>query len=428
MTMVRAAAVAAVAACLLLRGPAVVPTAAAWSSARAGGGSGPHAGPQAGAGGVVAAEAEVDGRATTSLSLAEGVADVDAAGGECGVAPEVPEAAPSAVSDDPPASLTRKPRPGDVVTFSLLRLEPSDDDVLEPLFDASGTLQLVLDGGNYLPGLHRLLSTMAPGEVVRGASIDAGYGGYDPALAFRISTSDLGGSLDVSAVRIGTKLRMGNGMECRVTAMDEDGWTLDANHPLAGAAYDVDVRLERVEEGPKNMGYVAGENDDRYRVATFALGCFWGGELAYQRTPGVISTQVGYTAGHKENPTYEEVCTGATGHTEAIQVIYDPNAVSYESLVRLGLDRLGEDVYKLNQVGNDRGTQYRHGVYYHDDDQRDAAAKLLEELRRDDRRDVQTELEEVGTFYPAEEYHQQYLLKGGQSARKGARDAIRCYG
>ena len=144
--------------------------------------------------------------------------------------------------------------------------------------------------------------------------------------------------------------------------------------------------------------------------------------------PGVISTHVGYTQGQKENPTYEEVCTGTTGHTEAIRIIYDPSVVSYKSLVQLGLDRLGEDVYKLNQVGNDRGTQYRHGIYYHDDEQRRVAEELLNELRQKKDKEVVTELKEAKIFFMAEEYHQQYLLKGGQSAKKGANESIRCYG
>lgn len=150
-------------------------------------------------------------------------------------------------------------------------------------------------------------------------------------------------------------------------------------------------------------------------------------ELAYQRMPGVISTHVGYTQGHKEYPTYEEVCTGATGHTEAIRIVYDPNVVSYKSLVQLGLDRLGDNIYLLYQVGNDRGTQYRHGIYFHNDEQRKVAEELLLD-RRSGGREVMTELKMAQTFYMAEKYHQQYLLKGGQSAKKGAAETIRCYG
>jgi len=215
-----------------------------------------------------------------------------------------------------------------------------------------------------------------------------------------------------------------------VTDMNDETWSLDANHVMAGAAYDADVKLEKVEEGPKNWDFVEGGEEvikDKYEVATFALGCFWGGELAYQRMPGVVGTHVGYTQGQKENPTYEEVCSGTTGHTEAIRVIYDPNSVSYSSLVQLALDRLGGDVYKLNQVGNDRGTQYRHGIYYHNDEQGKVAKELLKGHGSGDG-EVMTEVEEAKIFYVAEDYHQQYLLKGGQSAKKGASESIRCYG
>eukprot|EP00584_Thalassiosira_punctigera_P005565 CAMPEP_0172527516 /NCGR_PEP_ID=MMETSP1067-20121228/2175_1 /TAXON_ID=265564 ORGANISM="Thalassiosira punctigera, Strain Tpunct2005C2" /NCGR_SAMPLE_ID=MMETSP1067 /ASSEMBLY_ACC=CAM_ASM_000444 /LENGTH=406 /DNA_ID=CAMNT_0013311265 /DNA_START=104 /DNA_END=1324 /DNA_ORIENTATION=- len=368
-------------------------------------------------------------RASSSLSLAN-------ADGECGATPEIPKSPSSAsAAFDASTSLSRKPKSGDIVTFTLLSFRPTggdghdEPDVLEPLFDTAGTLRLVLDGGNYLPGLHQLLSTMNPGETIEGATIDAGYGGYNPDLKFQISTSDIGDSIDTSLVKVGTALRMGNGMDCRVTEMNEKEWTLDANHVMAGSAYYVDVRLDRVEEGPKNWEYAAVGQiiGDKYEVATFALGCFWGGELAYQRMPGVVSTHVGYTQGHKEKPTYEEVCSGRTGHTEAIRVIYDPEVASYSSLVKLGLDRLGGDVYKLNQVGNDRGTQYRHGIYYHDDEQRKVAEELLEGYRNGER-EVMTEVAEAKVFYMAEDYHQQYLLKGGQSAKKGASESIRCYG
>lgn len=140
----------------------------------------------------------------------------------------------------------------------------------------------------------------------------------------------------------------------------------------------------------------------------------------------MISTNVGYTQGNVPNPSYEEVCTGTTGHTEAIRIIYDPSVVNYQSLVQLGLNRLGDDVYKLNQVGNDRGTQYRSGIYYHSNEQRQIAEEMLAKYA--DRGEVQIELKKTEVFYIAEEYHQQYLLKGGQSAKKGSSESIRCYG
>lgn len=184
--------------------------------------------------------------------------------------------------------LSRKPKSGDVVTFTLHRFQPirrnsqSDNDnndspQTEQLFDTTGTLQLVLNGGNYLPGLHHLLSTMYPGELLQGATIDAGYGEYNPQLVFSLPISSIGDSIDLSLVKIGTVLEMGNGMECRIIEMNDDSWILDANHALAGTVYEVDVRLERVEEGPTNWDYVPEGNEDKYKVATFALGCFWGG-------------------------------------------------------------------------------------------------------------------------------------------------------
>lgn len=152
-------------------------------------------------------------------------------------------------------------------------------------------------------------------------------------------------------------------------------------------------------------------------------------ELAYQRMPGVISTHVGYTQGHVANPTYEDVCTGKTGHTEAIRVVYNPSLVSYGELVQLGIDRLGDNIYKLNQVGNDKGSQYRHGIYYNNDKQKAIAIELLSKVDVSMAgMEVMTELKPVAEFYMAEDYHQQYLMKGGQSAKTGATETIRCYG
>ena len=134
---------------------------------------------------------------------------------------------------------TNKPKSGDICTFTLSKFEPvsSGDDklVLEPpLFDTEGTLQLVLDGGNYLPGLHKLLSTMSVGESVKGAKVDGGYGSYNSELAFDIKTSDLG-AIDPSEINVGTVLQIQNGIKVRVTKidLDADSMTLDANPPMA---------------------------------------------------------------------------------------------------------------------------------------------------------------------------------------------------
>ena len=112
-------------------------------------------------------------------------------------------------------------------------------------------------------------------------------------------------------------------------------------------------------------------------IATFAGGCFWGLELAYQRAPGVVKTSVGYTAGADPAPTYETVCSGGTGHTEAVQVYYDPAETTYADLLAVFFDRV--DPTTLNRQGNDVGTQYRSGIYYHDEDQKKEAEKVRQE-------------------------------------------------
>lgn len=166
--------------------------------------------------------------------------------------------------------------------------------------------------------------------------------------------------------------------------------------------------------------------NSNYPLATFAGGCFWGLELTFQRQPGVVATCVGYTAGHKENPDYREVCSGSTGHTEAVQLTYDEQQVSYRELCDTFFNRI--DPYALNRQGNDVGTQYRTGIYYHDDRQKQVAEEAKAEIPG-----CVVEVEPFTKFWPAEEYHQQYLEKGGrsgrpQSAAKGCKDSIRCYG
>ena len=166
--------------------------------------------------------------------------------------------------------------------------------------------------------------------------------------------------------------------------------------------------------------------DQEYEVATFAGGCFWGTELHYQRIPGVIATCVGYTQGSITKPTYEQVCSGTTGHTEGIQLIYDPNICSYERLLTKLFNTINPTL--LNRVGNDTGTQYRHGVYYHTQTQKEIASIAFESMQSKYNGQVVTELKPATIFWPAENYHQRYLEKGGQSAAKDCEDNVRCYG
>ena len=146
-------------------------------------------------------------------------------------------------------------------------------------------------------------------------------------------------------------------------------------------------------------------------TATFGAGCFWGVEEAFRRTPGVMETVVGYTGGHTENPTYQDVCSNGTGHAEAVQVEFDPAQISYDALLELFWQI--HDPTTLNRQGPDVGTQYRSAVFYHDEAQKEAAAASIERLRSKGslRRPIVTQLVPASTFWPAEEYHQKYVQK-----------------
>lgn len=146
-------------------------------------------------------------------------------------------------------------------------------------------------------------------------------------------------------------------------------------------------------------------------VATLAAGCFWGVERLFEELPGVISTEVGYTGGTTENPTYAQVCTGKTGHAEAVRVVFDPARTSYEKVLRYFF-RL-HDPTTLNRQHNDVGTQYRSAIFVHDERQRQTAERVKAELARSGKwRDpIVTEIVPAGRFWPAEEYHQDYLKK-----------------
>jgi len=167
------------------------------------------------------------------------------------------------------------------------------------------------------------------------------------------------------------------------------------------------------------------------QLAFFGAGCFWSPQLFYDRMEGVTRTEVGYTAGHTSKPTYEETCTGRTGHTEAVLVEYDPAVVSYEQL----LDGLWTkiDPFQFNGQGGDLGSQYRTGIYYMNDEQKAAALASRAALEAKSGRVVATEVMPASQWWTGERYHQKYLERGGrfgrgQSAAKGCADPIRCYG
>src|SRR5205085_2555848 len=152
--------------------------------------------------------------------------------------------------------------------------------------------------------------------------------------------------------------------------------------------------------------------------ATFAAGCFWGVEAAFRQIKGVRRTTVGYSGGTLENPGYRDVCSGRTGHAEAIEIEYDPMEVSYAELLQVFWEN--HDPTTLNRQGPDVGTQYRSVIFYHNEEQKLAAIRSKEELASSGRyrNPIVTEIVPAAEFYRAEEYHQQYLEKRGLATCK----------
>ena len=150
-----------------------------------------------------------------------------------------------------------------------------------------------------------------------------------------------------------------------------------------------------------------------YQKALFGMGCFWGAERLFWQTPGVWTTAVGYAGGFTPNPTYEEVCSGRTGHAEVVLVVFDPAVVTYDQLLKVFWE--GHDPTQGMRQGNDVGTQYRSAIFTFDDEQRQAAEAsrdmYQERLTDAGYGEITTEIEAAPTFYYAEDYHQQYLAK-----------------
>ncbi|MEM2089185.1 MAG: peptide-methionine (S)-S-oxide reductase MsrA [Thermoproteota archaeon] len=146
-------------------------------------------------------------------------------------------------------------------------------------------------------------------------------------------------------------------------------------------------------------------------VAYFAGGCFWGVEYFFKKARGVVSTRVGYMGGHKAKPTYEEVCSGTTGHLETVEVTYDSEETSFEELAKLFFEI--HDPTQINRQGPDIGEQYQSAIFYVDENQRKIAQDLISELEGKGYK-VSTQLREAGVFWVAEEYHQNYYGKTGK--------------
>ncbi len=151
---------------------------------------------------------------------------------------------------------------------------------------------------------------------------------------------------------------------------------------------------------------------ENYDTAYFASGCFWGTQYHFQKQAGVISTEVGYMGGHRNNPSYEQVCTGQTGHAETTKVVFDPSKTSYEKLTQLFFET--HDQSQVNRQGPDIGTQYRSVIFYTSESEKKTAQKLIEQLQNKGY-EVATELTPASTFWKAENYHQNYYQNKGGS-------------
>jgi peptide-methionine (S)-S-oxide reductase len=143
--------------------------------------------------------------------------------------------------------------------------------------------------------------------------------------------------------------------------------------------------------------------------ATFAAGCFWGVEAAFQKIKGVKDTKVGYTSGNTKNPNYEQVCTGKTGHAEAVQIVYEPEEIEYKTLLEVFWNI--HDPTQRNRQGLDIGTQYRSAIFYHDEAQKKIAVESKDYRQQKYNKKIVTEISPINEFYLAEEYHQRYFEK-----------------
>jgi peptide-methionine (S)-S-oxide reductase len=184
--------------------------------------------------------------------------------------------------------------------------------------------------------------------------------------------------------------------------------------PAAGQALPGRAERMRVPERHEVNGHhIVPPFPEGMQLALFGLGCFWGAERKFWVLPGVYSTSVGYAAGQTPNPTYEEVCTGRTGHTEVVRVVFDPAAIGYGELLRVFWE--SHDPTQGMRQGNDEGTQYRSGIYVSDDAQRELAessrAAYQARLAAAGLGAITTEILPAPEFYYAEDYHQQYLAK-----------------
>ena len=324
--------------------------------------------------------------------------------------------------------------PDSIVTFTYDLGDGLGDKLNCPIGECTAVVpKAPFKTGSYFPAVFESLPSV--GETVTVSDLQLASSNPDMIAEIKVAQLEASG-LTASDLAVGQTLFLQNGMKAEIVSKSDDVITIDANPPLSrlnGATMTLTtIAASAFIKAPAATGTLSSWtsgvwSNPTYKSATFAGGCFWGVELAYQRVPGVVGTKVGYTQGRVHSPSYEAVCSGTTGHTEAVQVVFDESIVEYEELCELLVERLGDNVYKKNQVGNDCGTQYRSGIYPHDAAQRAVAEAVLEAIDGGSEK-VMTEVVDAKDFFNGEDYHQQYLMKGGQSAKKEAKETIRCYG
>ena len=195
----------------------------------------------------------------------------------------------------------------------------------------------------------------------------------------------------------------------KVLGLGEKSIMIDSKTALPGRDETIPVPAQHFVNGNS----LSGPFPDGMQTAMFGMGCFWGAEKLFWPQPGIFSTAVGYAAGFTPNPTYQEVCSGQTGHNEVVRVVFDPEKISYQSLLKCFWE--GHNPTQGMRQGNDRGTQYRSGVYVYDENQRQVAESSCEQyqslLNSAGHEKITTEIIKAPEFYFAEDYHQQYLAK-----------------
>jgi len=286
------------------------------------------------------------------------------------------------------------------------------------IFDSSRErtpLEFMIGAGNVIRGFDLAVTGLEIGQT-RKARIDPvdAYGELDRSMVMAFPSTQAPAGL-----KVGSRVKLSNGQTAAVTKIDDKEVEIDLNHELAGKTLTFDVEL---------MGLISAEQQAK---ATFGMGCFWGPELHYQRVPGVIATQTGYSNGKTDQLTYEEVCSGSSGAVEVVEVVYDTAQTSYEKL--LDVFWANHDPTQVDGQGGDRGTQYRSGIYFHNPEQQEIAKKSMAAQQAKLGKPIASEIVAVHNYSTAEPNHQQYLARGGrggnaQSPAKSCTDKVRCYG